>query len=147
MKLRRAVSGDLAALTALQQAAYAPLKARIGMELQPADADFAAVLADKVVWVAGAPDALDVALILDPKPDHLLIWSLAVAPHLKGQGLGSALLDFAEAEAKLLGLGTVRLYTNARFVENIAWYQRRGYAIERIEERADRQIVHFLRTL
>ena len=147
MKLRRAVSGDLAALTALQQAAYAPLKARIGMALQPADADFAAVLADMVVWVAGAPDDLDVALILDPKPDHLLIWSLAVAPHLKGQGLGSALLDFAEAEARRLGLGTVRLYTNARFVENIAWYQRRGYAIERTEERADRQIVHFLRTL
>ena len=121
MKLRRAVSGDLAALTALQQEAYAPLKARIGMALQPADADFAAVLADKVVWVAGAPDDLDVALILDPKPDHLLIWSLAVAPHLKGQGLGGALMDFAEAEARRFGLGTVRLYTNARFVENIAW--------------------------
>jgi ribosomal protein S18 acetylase RimI-like enzyme len=147
MKLRRAVTGDLAALTALQQAAYAPLKARIGMALQPAEADFAAVIADMVVWVAGAPDLLDVAVILDPRPDHLLIWSLAVAPHLKGQGLGGGLMDFAAAEARRLGLGTVRLYTNERFVENIAWYRRRGYAIERIEERPDRRIVHFVRQL
>ena len=147
MKLRRAVATDLAALTALQQGAYAPLKARIGMALQPADADFAAVLTDMTVWIAGEPDDLDAALILALKPDHLLIWSIAVSPRLKGQGLGNALLAFAEEQARLSGLGTVRLYTNARFIENIAWYERRGYAVERIEERPDRRIVHFIRQL
>jgi ribosomal protein S18 acetylase RimI-like enzyme len=147
MMLRRATAADLVALTTLQQAAYAPLKARIGLSLQPADADFALILADMAVWVAGEGGDLDAALILDPKPDHLLVWSIAVAPRLKGQGLGSALLDFAEAEAQRLGLGTMRLYTNARFVENIAWYERRGYAVERIEDRADRRVVHFVRPL
>ena len=61
--------------------------------------------------------------------------------------LGTALLDFAEEEARKQHFDTVRLFTNARFVENIAWYQRRGYAIERLEERPDRQVVHFVRKL
>ena len=56
-------------------------------------------------------------------------------------------MDFAEYRAALLGLATVRLYTNALFVENIAWYQRRGYQIERIEERSDRRALHLTRQL
>ena len=96
--------------------------------------------AEYEVWLARyrQDGAIEAAAILAPKEDHLLIWSLAVAPACKGRGIGSALMDFAEYRAALLGLATVRLYTNALFVENIAWYQRRGYQIERI---------HFIRQL
>ena len=150
VNLWRARPEDCAALTALQQAAYAPLKARLGgLPLQPADADFALILAEYEVWLARyrQDGAIEAAAILAPKEDHLLIWSLAVAPACKGRGIGSALMDFAEYRAALLGLATVRLYTNALFVENIAWYQRRGYQIERIEERSDRRVIHFIRQL
>jgi len=147
VQLRRGTPEDSAALSALQQAAYGPLKARLGLSLLPADADFAAVLAEREVWLAEDADTLQAAAIFEVKPDHLLIWSLAVAPACKGQGLGNALLGFAEARAQELGLSIVRLYTNALFVENIAWYQRRGYAIERTEQRPDRRVVHFIRHL
>ena len=147
LDLRRATPADRDALAALQSAAYAPLKARLGLTLQPVDADFAVVIRTMEVWLAGSPEALDAALILDPKLDHLVIWSIAVAPRLKGQGIGGRLLDFAEERAGALGFGTVRLYTNARFTENIAWYGRRGYAIERSEVRPDRTVVHFVRKL
>lgn len=145
MHLRRAVRTDIPAITALQQAAYAALKQRIGLSLPPHDADFVALFEGMEIWVSGPPEALEAALIIERKPDHLLIWSLAVAPALKGQRLGSALLDFAEDLARRDGHGLVRLYTNERFSENVGWYQRRGYLIERIEERPDRRIVHFCR--
>ena len=147
MPLRRALRIDIPALAALQQAAYAPLKARIGMSLPPADADFTAIFETMEIWVEGSAEALDAALILDVKPDHLLIWSIAVAPERKGARLGSALLDFAEHRALEAGLGEIRLYTNERFTENVAWYLRRGFAIERIEQRPDRRIVHFRKKL
>jgi hypothetical protein len=41
----------------------------------------------------------------------------------------------------------VRLYTGETLTRNIAWYQRRGYAIERLEERPDRRLVHFVKHL
>lgn len=145
MNLRRATRTEIPAITTLQQAAYAPLKQRIDMALPPHDADFAALFETMEIWVSGPSEALETALVIEPKPDHLLIWSLAVAPARKGHRLGSTLLDFAEERARYDGHGLVRLYTNERFTENVAWYQRRGYAIERIEERPDRRIVHFSR--
>jgi ribosomal protein S18 acetylase RimI-like enzyme len=147
MTLRRATSNDISALAALQQDAYAPLKARIGTSLPPADADFAAIFETMEIWVEGAVGELDAALILDPKPDHLLIWSIAVAPACRGARLGTTLLDFAEKQAVEAGLKEVRLYTNERFTENVAWYQRRGYAIDRIEQMPDRRRVHFSKRL
>jgi GNAT superfamily N-acetyltransferase len=145
MNLRRATRTEIPAITTLQQAAYAPLKQRIDMALPPHDADFAALFETMEIWVSGPSEALETALVIEPKPDHLLIWSLAVAPARKGHRLGSTLLDFAEERARHDGHGLVRFYTNERFTENVAWYQRRGYAIERIEERPDRRIVHFSR--
>lgn len=145
MNLRRAIRSELPAVTALQRAAYAALKERIGMALPPHDADFEVLFETMEIWVSGPSQALEAALIVEPKPDHLLVWSLAVAPGLKGKRLGSALLDFAEDRARRDGHGLVRLYTNERFTENVAWYRRRGYLVERVEERPDRRIVHFSR--
>jgi ribosomal protein S18 acetylase RimI-like enzyme len=147
MDLRRAERSDVAALTALQRASYEPLKQRIGISPLPYAADYEALFDTLEIWIGGPADQLDAALLLDPKPDHMLIWSIAVAPERKGERLGSFLLDFAEARAAETGVGEVRLYTNERFTENIAWYQRRGYAIERVEEWPDRRVVHFRRML
>jgi hypothetical protein len=35
--------------------------------------------------------------------------------------------EFADARARELGLGAIRLYTNAAMTENLALYPRRGY--------------------
>jgi DNA-binding MarR family transcriptional regulator/predicted N-acetyltransferase YhbS len=53
----------------------------------------------------------------------------------RGAGLGSRLLRHLEDGARALGLGTVRLDTNAALTEAISMYQRAGYlAIERYNE-------------
>jgi len=41
----------------------------------------------------------------------------------------------------------MRLYTGELLVDNVAWYQRRGYAIERVDAMSDRRIVHMKKTL
>jgi GNAT superfamily N-acetyltransferase len=52
---------------------------------------------------------------------------VAVDPRRQGEGLGRALLDFAELEAARRGLGELRLYTNAAMTENIRLYGRLGW--------------------
>lgn len=60
----------------------------------------------------------------------LLIENVAIDPRRQGQGLGSRLMAHAEALARHSGKARVRLYTNARFAENIRLYRRLGYAVD-----------------
>jgi GNAT superfamily N-acetyltransferase len=76
-----------------------------------------------------------------------MIWSIATAPPAQGAGLGGAMLDFAEAQARALGLPKLRLYTGQKLRANVDWYLRRGFAIDRREELADRRIVHMSKRL
>jgi len=67
------------------------------------------------------------------RPDHLLIENVAVAPAFQGKGVGRRLMAHAERLAVELGRTELRLYTNARFTENVALYRRLGYRIDREE--------------
>jgi GNAT superfamily N-acetyltransferase len=71
---------------------------------------------------------------MDPKTDHLLIVNVAVSPAYQGRGYGRALLAHAEELALSIGLGELRLYTNAHFSENVKLYERVGYKVDRKEE-------------
>jgi ribosomal protein S18 acetylase RimI-like enzyme len=144
-KLRRATTDDLGALIALQQAAYAANREILGVEPIPLLTDYAAILSRYEVWIAGG-DAIEAALILDPQPGHLLIWSLATAAGRQGEGVGGALIAAAEARANNLGLTTVRLYTGEKLTRQVRWYHRHGYTIERVEELDDRRLVHMIKT-
>jgi RimJ/RimL family protein N-acetyltransferase len=145
--LRRAGGDDLEPLTALQQAAYAPNRDILGVEPLPLLANYGEVLGQYEVWLAERPGGLAGALILDPWPDHLLIWSVATAPAVQGQGLGKDLLAAAEARARQLGLKTLKLYVGEKLTRNVRWYHRHGYAIDHIEELEDRRLVHMVRRL
>ena len=80
MTLRRATLDDLPAVTALQRAAYAKNRPLLGVEPLPLLADYAQVFADYEVYLAERDGRLDGVLILEPRTDDLLIWSVAVAP-------------------------------------------------------------------
>jgi len=108
----------------------------------PVGADFATLLQTMDIRVAGEGEALDAALILDWKADHLVIWSIAVAPQLKGRRIGTALLDAAEAAAAARGHRPGAAVDQRAVHRNLAWYQRRGYGIDRIEDLPDRRVVH-----
>jgi ribosomal protein S18 acetylase RimI-like enzyme len=147
MKLRRANDADLPAIMSLQHAAYDGNRALLGVEPLPLQADYAAILKGHQVWLAEGLDGLDGVLILKAEPDHLLIWSVATAPALRGRGLGNRLLVAAEMRARELGRNCVRLYTGEPLTGNIAWYERHGFVRERIEQLDDRRIVHMVKAL
>jgi RimJ/RimL family protein N-acetyltransferase/predicted N-acetyltransferase YhbS len=147
LELVRARPGDVGAIRALQQASYAPNRDILGVEPVPLQWDYDEIVATHEVWVDRWPGPFDGALVLKPRSEDLEISSIAVAPEAQGSGLGNLLLEAAEARARALGKRTVRLYSGEALTRNIAWYQRRGYAIERVEQRADRRIVHFVKQL
>jgi molybdopterin-guanine dinucleotide biosynthesis protein A len=70
------------------------------------------------------------------------LWSIAVAPERQGAGLGRRLLAFTEREALRSGVGEIRLYTNEKMTENIAFYERHGYRITKRDVREDRVLVY-----
>ena len=84
MTLRRASPTDLAAIVALQHDAYEGNRALLGVEPLPLQADYTTILISHEVWLAEGPGGLEGVLILKAEPDHLLIWSIATAPSVRG---------------------------------------------------------------
>ena len=145
--LRRASAADLDAITALQHAAYAKNRPLLGVEPLPLLVDYKDVLANYEVWLADGADGLDGVLILQARPDDLLIWSIATTPHRHGHGVGKKLLAAAHERARALGHAVIRLYTGDKLAGNIAWYERNGFVHERIEHLSDRAIVHMVKRI
>jgi ribosomal protein S18 acetylase RimI-like enzyme len=145
--LRRATIADLAAVTALQRAAYDKNRAILGVEPLPLLADYAQVFAHYEVYLAERDGALDGVLILRPRADDLLIWSVATAPEAQRRGVGNLMLEFAETRARGLGLPCIRLYTGEKLTSNVAWYRRHGYAHESTEDLGDRVCVNLIKQL
>jgi ribosomal protein S18 acetylase RimI-like enzyme len=139
--------GDLGALLALQRAAYAKNRTLLGVEPIPLQADYAVIMRDMEAWLATQGDRLAGALILEPRADDLLVWSIATDPAAQRAGLGRALLVGAEERARQLGRAVIRLYTGTRLGHLVAWYGRHGYAVERIEALSDRSITHMIKHL
>jgi len=147
VSLRRATVGDLAAVVALQRAAYAKNRRLLGVEPLPLLADYAQIFREYEVWLAEHNGNLDGVLILEPRADDLLIWSVAVAPQAQGRGVGNAMLAFAETRAHDLGRTCIRLYTGQKLTSNLAWYTRHGYAHESTEDMGDRVRVNLIKHL
>jgi ribosomal protein S18 acetylase RimI-like enzyme len=146
-QLRRASAADIAAVNAFQHAAYARNRTILGLEPLPLTVDYATIVTDYEVWLLEQGDVLEGVLILETRPEDLLIWSVAVAPELQGRGIGNRLIAVAEARARELGRRNVRLYTGEKLTGNIAWYERRGFARETIEVLGERRLVHMMKPL
>jgi len=141
--LRRATAADADKLTALARAAYARHVPIIGREPMPMAADWARLLSEQEIWILDDPAGEAVAsLSLDVQADHVMIWSVAVAPAQQRRGLGRRLMVFAETRARELQRPELRLFTNARMAGNVALYRRLGYSETRREELPDRVLVH-----
>jgi ribosomal protein S18 acetylase RimI-like enzyme len=145
--LRRATAENLPAVTALQRAAYAKNRPILGVEPLPLTVDYAQIFSQYEFWLCEGPQGLDGVLILEPRADDLMIWSVATAPAAQGRGTGNRMLSAAQIRARQLGLTCLRLYTGDKLAGNIAWYERHGYRQERIEQREDRRLVHMVKHL
>jgi len=151
--LRRAQTSDLPAIEALQKGAYGRNRVLLGVEPLPLTWDYAEVLGEREVWLLDAPGrhageaGIAGVLLLSLRAEDLLVDSLAVAPMAQGGGVGNVLLEAAEARANALGRTRVRLYTGEALTANINWYRRKGFVIERVEQMADRRLVHLAKSL
>lgn len=125
--IRPARPGDAALLPELARAAYMHYVERMGTEPAPMRQDYAALVNTGQVWVAEHDGAVVGLLVLMLEPDHLLLDNVAVSPNAQGTGIGTQLLNFAEACAREHGRAEVRLYTNEAMTENIAYYRRHGF--------------------
>lgn len=126
--IRPARADDQPAVEAIVRAAYSMYILRIGKPPGPMLDDYGALIRDGSVSICLVDDEIAALIVLIPKPDHLLLDNIAVAPGHQGRGIGRELVAFAEREARRLGYDELRLYTHVTMTENIALYRRLGFA-------------------
>ncbi|MBD8891458.1 GNAT family N-acetyltransferase [Roseibium litorale] len=142
LNLRKAVAEDAKGITELARDAYQHYIPVINATPQPMQADYAALIRKDEVWLAGTSDHPDASLVLRLAADHLLLWSIAVAPRLQGSGFGNRLLDFCFQRARDHEKPELRLFTNALMTSNRLWYRRRGFTETSHEQIGDKLVVH-----
>ena len=126
-RLRLATGSDAADVAALVDAAYGHYVERLGMRPGPMTEDYAEVIRDHQVTVAERHGAIVGVVVLTVTDEGFLIHNVAVHPSCRGTGLGRALLQFAEGEARRAGFDSIYLYTHEKMTENLALYSRIGY--------------------
>jgi len=132
--IQRATTADAVAVRELTRAAYTKWVPLLGREPRPMTADYDAALREHLVDLLHVGGEAVALIEMAPKPDHLLIVNIAVAPTYQGKGYGRALMAHAEEVARTLNLSEMRLYTNALFAENLRLYSRLGYRVDREEQ-------------
>jgi ribosomal protein S18 acetylase RimI-like enzyme len=125
--LRPAIGADVQQVSALVNAAYGHFVERIGMLPRPMTEDYAEVIASRRATVAESHGTIVGIIVLAVDDEGFLVDNVAVDPSLRGKGLGRALLEFAEAEARRAGFDSIYLYTHEKMTENLTLYSRIGY--------------------
>ena len=124
---RPATGADVSEVAALVNAAYGHYVERIGMLPRPMTDDYTEVIANQRVTVAESQGTIVGVIVLTVDDEGFLIDNVAVGTSHRGEGLGRALLEFAEAEARLMGFDSIHLYTHEKMTENLAIYSRIDY--------------------
>ncbi|WP_330253572.1 hypothetical protein OG874_02880 [Nocardia sp. NBC_00565] len=81
--IRPAVQSDVAALSELARAAYVGYVERMGREPAPMQADYAALVETRTVWVAEQANLVVGLLVLEVRSGHLLLDNIAVSPNAR----------------------------------------------------------------
>ena len=89
--------------------------------------DYAEVIANQRVTVAESHGTIVGVIVLTVDDEGFLVENVAVDPSYRGKGLGRALLEFAEAEARQAGFDSIYLYTHEKMTENLVLSSRIGY--------------------
>lgn len=123
VRLRRAVERDLDALVALEQAVFAGDR----MALRQFRHHLTAPSSDLIV-AAHSDGICGYALLFHRRGSAVArVYSIAVAGHARGQGLGDRLLQRLESTARAYGLSEMRLEVRKDNTGALALYERRGY--------------------
>ena len=135
MTIRLANPGDFDSVRSCAEEAYALYVPRMAKKPAPMVADFKAQIEAGHVYVIEAGGSVAGFIVLYRRGDHIHVENVAIFPARQRQGLGRALLSFAEAEAKRRDISAIELYTNIKMTENLEFYPQLGYVeIDRREE-------------
>jgi ribosomal protein S18 acetylase RimI-like enzyme len=85
------------------------------------------VIRDADVHLAERDGNIVGILVVDVTDEGFVIENVAVHPSERGKGLGRALLETAEGEARRTGFSSIYLYTHEQMTENLALYAKIGY--------------------
>ncbi len=144
---RPATGADAPQVAALVNAAYGHYVERIGMLPRPMTDDYAEVIANRRVTVAESHGTIVGVIVLTVDDEGFLIDNVAVGPSHRRQGLGKALLEFAESQALSAGFDSVYLYTHEKMTENLAIYSRIGYVEYDRRSQGEFSLVHMRKHL
>ena len=126
-KIRKAVLGDVPAITACVCEAYVRYIERIGKRPGPMLEDFEDTIREAQVHVAELYGQVVGVTVFKVTDEGFYLDNVAVRPSIKGAGVGRLLLKFAEAEALRLGFRSIFLATHELMHENRSLYTRIGY--------------------
>jgi ribosomal protein S18 acetylase RimI-like enzyme len=127
IRLRPATTNDAARLAELTRAAYGHYVERLGGPPRPMVDDYDAVVRGGRVTVAERDGEIAGLIVLAIDHEGFLVDNVAVSPSHQGSGVGRALLEHAESEARRAGYDSIYLYTHELMAENLALYARVGY--------------------
>jgi N-acetylglutamate synthase-like GNAT family acetyltransferase len=126
-RARSAEAGDAADIAELVNSAYGHYVARIGRPPSPMLEDYEEIIRTREVTIVERDGAIAGVIVLTATDEGFLIENVAVRPDHQGRGIGKALLELAEVEARRAGFDSIYLYTHEKMTENRALYASRGY--------------------
>lgn len=124
---RPANEADASRVAECVNAAYRHYVERIGGLPGPMTDDYEKVIREYRVIIAESDGVIAGIVVLTVTEEGFLLQNVAVDPSHHGKGLGRALLEFAEAEARRHGFHSIYLYTHEKMIENLALYAKIGY--------------------
>ena len=127
MDIRRATGADVPGITVCVCEAYVHYIERIGKRPGPMLEDFDETVAHSQVHVAVDGGRVVGAIVLQVTDEGFYVDDVAVRPAVKGRGVGKALLQLAESEARRQGFESLYLATHELMTENRALYAKIGY--------------------
>src|ERR1700681_1858837 len=87
--MRRATSSDIDIVRGISSEAYLPYEAEIGIVPIPAVEDYGPRINRGEVWLLEEDREAVGLAVLEQRPDHLFVYSIAVRPDRQGEGHGS----------------------------------------------------------
>lgn len=148
VRLRRAREADVPRLAAVARAAYERYVPRIGRPPRPMVESYAAVVARHDVTVAERDGAVvGLVVLVADDGEGFLLDNIAVDPAHHGSGVGRALLEYAEREARRAGFDSLYLFTHELMTENQALYARVGYVEFDRRQHGDALLVYMRKQL
>ena len=126
--IREATEEDAEGLKVCMESAYTEYQERMGgVRLPPMDVDYLSEINSYPTWVVESNGNILGGLIMSLDNDQASVANIAVDPKCQGQGIGGALMKFAEAKARENNFSELHLTTHTLLRENVSLYRHLGW--------------------